>query len=334
MTFMNLWWKGYVIYRSFNGFDLSMAIHDCNSRIQHERQEKAFRVLLLDFYRRWYIIWVVFILSLSSFAQGSNHSELKSLNAFIHDYANKALVKPRTGIVYNISLPANFSGIEVSVIRLRRGQFWARGANFSFLNIPTRIYSIPYVTRLTILYQNFGNWSSYYYKVPGYRLVAPVVGFMAYDSSNSSIMGKSKVRFCITKDPIAFHFSHVALEEKNVTPKCVKFSADGSFKLQNMSKPYVCNTLGQGYFSVVVPHKEKKGVKIWVLGMGLGCAGLVLLGAVMVVIFRIVRNKKLRKMEKQSEKGVAFDTFWIGGTKMPSASMIRTQPVLENDYVP
>nr|POE82213.1 hypothetical protein CFP56_49829 [Quercus suber] len=253
-----------------------MAIPVCDSRILHERREKAFRVMLMaDFCKRLYIIWMVFSLSLSSFAQGSNHYDLRALNVFIHRLANDILVQPHTGILYNIPLPANFSGMEVSVIRLRRGQFWAKGANISFFHIPSRIRPMPYVERLAILFQNFGNWSSYYYNVPGYRLVAPVFGFLAYDSMHSGMIGIHKLKFYGLKDPIAFQFSHHVLEGKNVTPKCVIFSADG-----------------------------------------------------------LVKKKKIRKMEKQSEKGVAIDTFWIGGTKMPSASMIRTQPALENEYVP
>lgn len=312
-----------------------MAIPVCDSRIPHERREKAFRVMLMaDFCKRLYIIWMVFSLSLSSFAQGSNHYDLKALDAFIHRHANNILGPPRTGFLYNIPLPANFSGMEVSVIRLRRGQFWAKGANISFFHIPSRIWPMPYVERLAILYQNFGNWSSYYYNVPGYRLVAPVVGFQAYDSMHSGMIGIHKLKFNGLKDPIAVQFSHHVLEGKNVTPKCVKFSADGSFELQNMSKPYVCHSLGPGHFSVVVPNEEENRLKFWVLGIGLGCVGLVLLGVVVVVIFRVVRKKKIRKMEKQSEKGVAIDTFWIGETKMPSASMIRTQPALENEYAP
>ncbi|KAL4385787.1 hypothetical protein GQ457_15G019530 [Hibiscus cannabinus] len=59
-----------------------------------------------------------------------------------------------------------------------------------------------------------------------------------------------------------------------------------------------------------------------------------------VVLARVAINvrrwerKKIETMEKESETGVALDTFWIGGDKMPSASMIRTQPILEHHFVP
>jgi hypothetical protein len=289
----------------------------------------------MGFYNSWYtIVWVMFAFSLPSFAQGSNDYDIESLNAFIHDHADKALLKPRTGTLYNISLPANFSGMEVSVVRLRTGEFWAKGANFSFFHIPPRIQPMPPVRRLSILYQNLGNWSSYYYNVPGYRLVAPVVGFMAYDSSNSSTVGNRTVDFSIMGDPISVHFLHSnvpAEGENDVTPQCVKFGADGSFKLQDMNESYACITQGEGRFSVVVPDKQDGLEKFWAFGF----VGLVLLLLVMAAIAILLRRKKkMRKMEEQAERGVAFDTFWVGGSKIPSASMVRTQPALENRYVP
>lgn|ERR1711971_64583 len=285
----------------------------------------------MGFYNIWAIMFA-FSLSSSLFAQGSNEYDIESLNAFIHDHADNSLFKPRTGTLYNIPLPANFSGMEVSVVRLRTGEFSAKGANFTFFHIPPKIQPMPSAKRIAILYQNLGNWSSYYYNVPGYRLVAPVVGFMAYDSSISSTVGNRKVEFSIMGDPISVHFWHINVTEgENVTPKCVKFSADGSSKLQDMNGSYVCITQGEGHFSVVVPKKQEGLiVRFWALGF----VGLVLVVLVMVTIFGLSRRKKMRQMEKQSERGVAFDTFWIGGSKMPSASMVRTQPALENRYVP
>lgn len=295
--------------------------------------EKALRAMLIGFHKSWSITWVLFCLSLSLFAQGSNDYDLESLNKFAHDYATKFLAHPRTGTLYSISLPANFSGIEVSVVRLRSGQFWATGKNFSFFQIPPRIMPTPYAKRIAIMYQNLGNWSSYYFKVPGYKLVAPVVGFVAYDSSNSSTIGNRKVKFSTMGRPISVHFPLIDRREgKNATPKCVKFGADGSFTLRNMNKSHVCVTEGQGHFSVVVPKTRADGrIRFSVLGFSLGFVGLVFMGLIIAATFR---RKKMRGMEKQTERGVAFDTFWIGGSKMPSASMIRTQPALENDYVP
>jgi hypothetical protein len=308
-----------------------MTIRGCNSRVFRQYDQRLMGLISNNIR---YIIWLVMFaaFSLSSFVRGSNDYSIESLNAFIHDLADKALVKPRTGTLYNISLPANFSGMEVSVVRIRSGKFWDKGANFSFFHIPPGIRPIPSAKRLSILYQNLGNWSSYYYNVPGYRLVAPVVGLTAYDSSNSSTIGNRRVDFSIMGDPISVHFLNIVIQD-HVTPKCVEFGADGSFQLQDMNESYVCITHGEGHFSVVVLKKQEEGnMKLWALGFGF--VGLVSVVLVMVAIARLLRRKKMRKMEKQSERGVAFDTFWIGGSKMPSASMVRTQPALENRYVP
>ncbi|KAJ7951254.1 DUF1191 domain-containing protein [Quillaja saponaria] len=290
----------------------------------------------MGFCKGWNFKWVIFYFSLLLMEAVKGSYDPESLGVFFHDHANKELEKPRTGTLYNISLPANFSGMEVSVVRIRSGTFWARGVNFSFFNIPPRIVPDPYAKRLAIVYENLGNWSSYYYNVTGYSLVAPVVGFMVYDSSNSSAVGIQKLNFTIRGDPITVRFPQVELKGKNVTAKCVKFGAGGTVKLKNMTKPNVCTTEGQGHFTIVIPSPPKKERCIlwWIFGFGIGLLGLILLSLVLLGIITFVRRIRIEKMERKSEKGVAFDTFWIGGSKMPSASMIRTQPTLENDYNP
>jgi hypothetical protein len=51
----------------------------------------------------------------------------------------------------------------------------------------------------------------------------------------------------------------------------------------------------------------------------------------LVNLVKAAKRKKIKKLENNSENGEPFDTFWIGDSKLPLASMIRTQPVLEND---
>lgn len=289
------------------------------------------------FFKSWYVIWVI-SLSVSFFIKASSGYDSKSLTTFFHDYANKSLVKPKTGTLYNVSLPANFTGMELKFVKLRSGSFRNRGANFSSFHIPPKVIPKPYVKRIAILYENLGNWSSLYYKVPNYSLVTPVIGFSVYDSP--SVLGTKKLNFTIQKNPISIWFKQIELHGKNDTPKCVKFGDDGSYEITNMSKGHGCVTRTHGRFSVVVPSpplmrmKKKNYLKWWLIGFGGGFIGVVLLVLATIAIFKIVKRKRLRAMEKQSEKGVSFDTFWVGSSRMPSASMIRTQPTIENDYVP
>ncbi|KAL6290423.1 hypothetical protein ACE6H2_007933 [Prunus campanulata] len=308
----------------------------------------------MEFFKSWRILWLIFSLSFSSsssFVQASYGYDPESLSTFFHDYANTSLRNPHTGTLYNISLPANFSGMEASFVRVLSAKFWSRGANFSSFQIPPRVIPMPYGRRLAIVFENLGNWSSSYYQMSNYTLVAPVVGFMAYDSPNATPIGNQKLNFTTQGDPITIRFSHMDdVQGKNVTPKCVQFGAAGSFEIKNMTKENECITHGLGHFSIVVPSpprpapspapmstpekkkRHRKGLgKGFVVGIVIG---LVLLGLVMIATFKLWRRKKLKAMEKQSEKDVAFDTFWVGRSKMPSASMTRTQPYLEHEYVP
>ncbi|KAL5571541.1 hypothetical protein UlMin_021138 [Ulmus minor] len=296
----------------------------------------------MELYKSWYVILVI-SLSISSFVvQVSYGFDIESLETFLHDQANRSLLKPQTGTLYNIPLPSNFTGMELSVVRLRTGSFRSRGANFSSFYIPPQLKPNPYMKRLAIVYENLGNWSSLYYKVPNYSLVAPVVGFSIYDSPNSSVIGSKKLNFSIKGDPISIWFNKIELEGKNETPKCVKFGDNGSFKLKNMTKTNGCVTKGQGHFSIVVPSQptsppmKKKGILLiwWLIGFCGGFIGVVSLVLAMTAMFKIVKKKKLEAMEKQSEKEVPFDSIWIGRSKMPTASMVRTQPALEQEYAP
>lgn len=289
-------------------------------------------------FKSLYIIGVIFSLFVSSFGQSfENNSSRDSLDALLQDYAFKSLARPHTGALYKASLPANLSGMEASVVRLRSGSFWTRGANFSSFHIPPRVMPIPYVRRLAIVYQNLGNWSSYYYNVPGYSLVSPVVGFMAYDASNLSVNGITKTNLSVTGDPISVHFPHVLLPEgSNLTTRCVTFSVGGSVFFSELTLPNVCHTRNPGHFSIVVhlKKKEERLWKWWVIGFGFGFVGLVLVGLVVTVLVKFAKMKKIKKMEEKADEGEAFKTIWIGRSKMPSAIVTRTQPALENGYDP
>ncbi|XVF22442.1 hypothetical protein REPUB_Repub12eG0172500 [Reevesia pubescens] len=282
---------------------------------------------------------MVFSSLLSSIVVGSDSYDPEALDALFHYYANQTLENHHTGTLNQVSLPSNFSGMEVSVIRVRSRSLWVRGTNSSFVKIPPRVRPLPYVKRISIVYDNLGEWSSKYYQVPGYSLVSPVIGFNVYDSSNLTTLTDKMVIFSTTNESISIHFPYVEAEDKIVTElKCVEFGAGGSVEFKNMTERNVCVTGKAGHFSVVIPlmPQEKQRIwKWWVIGFVAGTFGLALLVSVGVISFRLWRRMKIKTMEKESDTAVALDTFWVmGDHKMPSASMIRTQPVIEHDYVP
>lgn len=296
----------------------------------------------MGFFRNWHTISVVISLFLSSIFQTCYGYDPKSLEGFVYDYTNRSLEMPNAGTLYNVNLPDNFTGMKVSFIRLRNGRFRKKGVNLSFFYIPPMVITEPNVKRIAIIYENLGNLSSFYYKVPNYTLVAPVVGFMAYDSPNASALGNRKLILRVKEKSISIRFSDL-IKGTNLTPKCVEFDEYGRHEIKNMSgSNYVCFARGHGHFSLVIPSitasklpkKKEKYWKLWVIGLFGGFSGLILLGLVVLVIIKLVKKYQLRTMENQSEKDVSFDTFWVGRSKMPSASMVRTQPSLELEYVP
>lgn len=293
----------------------------------------------MGLHRWWHVTWVIIVslfLSSSLVIEGSHGQE--SFEAFLWNHVNKEIEKPKTGVFYNISLPANYTGMEVTVVRLRTISLWLRGVNYSFFNVPPKVVPQPNRKRMAILFENLGNWSSHFYNVPNYTMVAPVFGLMGYDSSEKAFVDNEKINLVIQGDPIIIRFPHVGTRVKKNVPICAKFGAGGSVEFNNMTKPYVCEANSTGHYTLVVPesHTKSKAKRLttwWVLGFVIGFVGLVILALVLIALVKAAKRRRIGKMERNSEGGEPFDTFWIGDTKLPLATMSRTQPTLENDDV-
>ncbi|KAE8723287.1 Detected protein of unknown function [Hibiscus syriacus] len=296
-----------------------------------------------------FIVFMVVLSLLSSIVVANGGSlgryNSRELNALFRYYANRTLANHhRTGTLSRVSLPSNISGMEVSVVRLRGSSLWGRGINSKFVKIPPSVRTSPYVKRLAMVYDNLGNWSSKYYHVPGYSLVSPVIGFEVYDYTDLTV---GNLALNVTGGSISIRFPYLKTKEKNVTRlKCIGFRNNGSVEFKNVTERDVCVTENTGHFCVMIPYSsppsspsmpQKKGRvwKWWVIEFGLGAVGLAVLVTAGVAVSRWWRKRKIKDMEKESDSSVALDTFWVrGDLKMPCASMIRTQPALEHDYVP
>ncbi|CAI9101188.1 OLC1v1038450C1 [Oldenlandia corymbosa var. corymbosa] len=283
-----------------------------------------------------------------------------SLDSSIRDNALRMLTtredKFKTGVLYNLTLPndANYSGVKATAIRLRSGSLWRYGGgNLSSFEIPPRIRPHPYSERVILVFQDLGNQSAVYYSVPNHTLVAPVLGLSAYDANFSLNDPGSQVELIPLKDPVLVHFPQLDGTRYNgSTAKCVKFSGMNGevVEFSNVTMDNKCVANGQGHFSIAIPslplppssppgRKVEKKVnnrywRWWVIGFGVGICCLIISVVFGIVLYKFIRVRKIGKMERQSEKGEALDTIWIGSSRMPSASGIRTQPVLENSYLP
>lgn len=259
-----------------------------------------------------------------------------SLDASVENSVFQTLVLrlPHTGALYKAILPANFSGMEVSVIRLRSRTLWRKGTNFSGFSIPPRTLPVPHVKRLAIVYQNLGNRSSQYYSVPGYSLITSVVGFKVYDASDIHSNSIIKLGLNTSGNPISIQF-HAPLNPggKASTGKCAAFYANGTIHISAMGSAYTCYAQDLVRFSIISPETRKRKRErgnCWVIGLVLGFVGMALMCYVGFALLRMSKSKKVQVMERQADEGELFDTVWVGGSKMPSATVTRTQPVLEN----
>ncbi|KAL9425779.1 hypothetical protein AB3S75_032696 [Citrus x aurantiifolia] len=295
--------------------------------------------------------WFSF-LSLDVVAQSGS---APALDALLQDYAYRAFVRPRTGIPFEGVVPSNLTGIKIAAMRLRSGSLRTRGVNmYKEFRIPMGVIESPYVERLVLVYQNLGNWSGTYYPLPSYTYLAPVLGLRSYDASDLSAKNLPELDIRASGDPISIVFQDVMPAPDGSVPKCVWFDLHGLVNFSNVVSGNTCLTVQQGHFSIVVesiaprpppvsppppppPSKGKKSnSKVWIIVGSVvgGLALLVLLSLLVLWLQKYKHRKKMQQMEKAADVGEALRMTPVGDTKAPAAMVTRTQPVLENEYVP
>ncbi|KAI3461743.1 hypothetical protein Pfo_018406 [Paulownia fortunei] len=293
-------------------------------------------------------------------AQSSRVLSARELDSLLQDSAFRAVVRPRTGVVYHGDAPSNLTGIEVAALRLRSGGLRRKGfSSYKEFHIPVGVVEQPYVERLVLVYHNLANWSSLYYPLPGYTFLAPVLGLLAYDATDLSAANLSELDIRASGDPISIKFSNVRSGPKGSSPMCVYFGLDGSVGFDNVVKEITCLTTNQGHFSIVVESSvapapapaggggggsstasiggekgRSKKVRIIVGSVVGGALILVFLAMLFGYVKKCRRRRKIERMEEAAEWGVALPMTSIGHTKAPVALETRTRPLLENDLVP
>ncbi|GLJ23973.1 hypothetical protein SUGI_0455690 [Cryptomeria japonica] len=295
-----------------------------------------------------------------------------SVDNILQDYAFRAInfTHPRTGIIYEGTVPANLSGIKVDGVRLRSGSLRRRGYLYNEFTMPTGIVVSPYVERLVLVYQNFQNLSSLYYSTPEFQLVAPILGLLAYDASNLNATNPQELSFIATESPISIRFSNVS-STKGSTPRCIFYNLNGTVSLSNVSSTNVCSSNSQGHFSLVIesvapapapspvtppsPPSPSGGVpptmpttpssglvpppgktsQTWKVAVGSsigGVAAAVLVGILCFGFLKYREKSQIEHMELQAEQAETLQTSVVGGNRTLIAGGTRTQPMLENEY--
>lgn len=295
----------------------------------------------------------------SSRVAAQQPSPARALDTMLQEYAYRAFVRPHTGIVYNGTVPGNLTGIAVSALRLRGGSLRRKGfAEYFEFGVPTGVTVKPHVERVVLVYHNLGNWSEFYYPLPGYTYLSPVLGLLVYDAANLSAVGLPELSIVASGNRISVSFSDVrAVPPGGPAPRCVRFDLDGVPQFLDLEASNVCSTDRRGHYSIVVNSSEivpaptpagtvtppiptaaggaKGSSKAWKIAVSVvgGSIALGLLASLLLCLVRYKRDKKLELMERNANVGETLRMAQVGRTQAPVASGTRTQPVIESEYV-
>lgn len=282
------------------------------------------------------IINIIVFFNLQSMVHCIN--SIQDLDHLIRSYAARDTTRRHTGSLYAISLPSNLSDIKASVVTVRNSMFWRKGTNFSGVLIPPMVKTTPYAKRIAFVYESFGdNSSSVYFRLAdNYSFVSPVIGFTGYDATNTNDL--KDLNLTIKRDnPILIKFDPYASRDRTRI-KCISFGDNGLLlNFSNTIRNYECaTTKSHGHYALVVLNQKIKPKhkpelvrrnRWWVVLTAIGVSVIVVV--VIVVVVKLVKKKRLREMEKESEKSETIGNIWIGRSRMPAATMVRTQPCLE-----
>ncbi|KAI4324552.1 hypothetical protein MLD38_030031 [Melastoma candidum] len=317
----------------------------------------------------WVLWWSVGPARVMAQSIISDLESARALDALLQDYAYRAFVRPRTGVPYDGVVPANLTGVKVSAMRLRNGSLRKHGvASYKEFDIRPGVIVRPYMVRLVLVYQDLGNWSSVYYSLPGYTYMAPVLGLLAYDASNLTATNLPELDINASGEPIVINFSsYITVLPLGATPKCIRFDSNGSAILSSLISGKLCSTTQQGHFSIVVesiapspapipspvpgsgsqppgtavpppPSARPKGSSKKVgkiAGSVIGGSALLVVLALLVLWARKHKQRTdIQRMERAADAGEALHMSAVGETRAPSATVTRTQPMLEHEYVP
>ncbi|KAL8263975.1 hypothetical protein R6Q59_022105 [Mikania micrantha] len=265
------------------------------------------------------------------------------LDLAIRYYTFKSYKSFKTGKSYEVNLPSNFTGINVSTIKYRCGSLKRYGARIQEFQLGAGVDVHPYVERILLVTQNLGyNWSNMYYdtynQLLGYKLVSPVLGLLAYnagDDSKYSIEFEVKIQ-SPNANGIKIDFGNHIIKKNDTLhgniQLCATFGDDGNVTLQKEVAPNICATTSQGHFGMVVRSPllpERKKIKRWkvVFGSVFGAAiGAFLLGLLLVAMF--VKEKKKARLEELERRAYEEEALQVS----MAGHVIRAHNVHDGDH--
>ncbi|KAI3875421.1 hypothetical protein MKX03_036755 [Papaver bracteatum] len=273
------------------------------------------------------------------------------LDRVLGDYALNYYTKllRKTGSLYTISLPENFSSVKADIVRFRCGSLRRYGARVKEFHIGMGIAIEPCMERVVLVRQNLGsNWSDIYYRnynISGYNLVSPILGLLAFDVKydSNSTANLLEVGIFAEQEPISIDFSNVTKTVKSSInkPLCASFGRDGRVSISDQISSNICLTGKNGHFGLVIetatlPKTGKLSEWKIIIGSTVGGAiGVLLLGLLFVaMIVKVKKRSQMVEMERKAYEEEALQISMVGHVRVPIAGPTRTQPNLEHEYSP
>ncbi|XP_057977466.1 uncharacterized protein LOC131164356 [Malania oleifera] len=290
------------------------------------------------------------LVSTKAEAQGLKSARL--LDNVIRDYALRSYNKNiRTGISHSVHLPGNLSGVSADTVRFRCGSLNRYGAQVKEFNLGAGLTIHPCVERVIIVRQRLEkNWSSLHfsnYELPGYQLVSPVLGLLAYNAGDDvDATSPFDVEILPGKNPIKIDFSKVAGSgtPAGASPSCASFGDDGKVRLTDQVSPDVCVATRQGHFWLVVetpapepaPSELRKRVSRGKMAFGISIGatlGAFLISLLLVAMFvRVKQKSRMEELERRAYEEEALQVTMVGHVRVPTAPASRTVPAIEHEY--
>ncbi|KAF3659882.1 putative succinate dehydrogenase [ubiquinone] iron-sulfur subunit 3, mitochondrial-like [Capsicum annuum] len=286
-------------------------------------------------------------------ASETHSSARSSLDSLLQRYAFRELTwqRIRTGVPYDAYVPSNLMGIKVSAMILKRHTLKRRvHGYYKEFFIPSGIIVEPYVEKLVLVYQNLGNWSSFYDPLPGYIYLTPVLGILAYDADDLYATNLLELDILALEDPINIRFPFVQPTPEGSFPKCVYFYSNNLVQFGHVTDGNICETRIHGHYSIVADMKavpspspsaheiapsppptaddnnhQNINSKMWTI------SSVFLFFVLMGILFFIVKKYGLLEIKQRLYDSAAVVQPLLGNTKVQLEA--PTTPLPENDYV-
>ncbi|KAK9103484.1 hypothetical protein Sjap_020738 [Stephania japonica] len=269
------------------------------------------------------------------------------LDHVLGGYAFESYIRHnKTGFLYKIRLPSNLSSIRANTVRFRCGSLHRYGTQVKEFHLAIGVEVQPCVERVLIVSQNLGDiWSSLYYEdynVPGYQLVSPILGLLAYDATFLNSTSPSQVKISSGSKPITIDFSNLTkINDPSIRPFCACFDFDGNVNVTEQVSNNICASTRHGHFGLLVeasllqPPGKVSEWKIIVGSAVGGILGAFLLGLLVVALLvKVKRKAQMVEMERRAYEEEALQISMVGHVRAPTAAGTRTTPIIEHEYIP